>query len=60
MSKTVKNITKKDLAIPDVGVVKAGDTVKVPNDFNNPNFKEEKATPKTATTAAPKKRSTSK
>jgi len=37
-NKVVKNITEQDLTIPDVGVVKSGETVEVPVDFNNPNF----------------------
>ena len=37
-TKVVKNITEQDLTIVDVGVVKAGETVTVQDDFNNPNF----------------------
>ena len=38
MSKIVKNISGQDLVIPNVGVVKAGETKKVNDDFNNANF----------------------
>ena len=33
-----KNISNKDLSIPDVGIVEAGDTVELPETFNNVNF----------------------
>ena len=36
--KTVKNISEQDLAIPEFGVIKAGKTATVPDEFNNPNF----------------------
>lgn len=38
--KTVKNKTEQDLFIPMIGLVKAGQTVQVPEEFNNPNFEE--------------------
>lgn len=38
MSKKVKNVSGQDLALINIGVVKAGETVTVPDDFNNPNF----------------------
>lgn len=38
MSKTVKNITESELSLPNIGVVAAGETVTVPDDFHNPNF----------------------
>lgn len=43
MSKKVKNISGQSLAIPDVGVVKAGDMVTVSDDFHNPNFEVAKS-----------------
>ncbi len=33
-----KNITKNDLMIPDFGIVKAGETVEMPDGFHNVNF----------------------
>lgn len=41
--KLVKNISEQDLSIPDVGVIKAGETGTVPDDFNNPNFEVAKS-----------------
>lgn len=38
MSKIVKNISDNELALVGIGVVKAGETVTVPDNFNNPNF----------------------
>lgn len=43
MSKVVKNISGKTLAIPDIGTVEAGETITVPDDFRNPNFAEAKS-----------------
>jgi len=34
----VKNISKKDLAIPGIGIVKAGEIINVPKGFYNANF----------------------
>ena len=34
-----QNITKQDLAIPNVGIVKAGEVKEMPKGFNNANFK---------------------
>ncbi len=36
--KTVKNISDQDLSIPQFGVIKAGETATVSDEFNNPNF----------------------
>lgn len=36
--KTVKNVSDQDLAIPDFGIIKAGETADVADEFNNPNF----------------------
>jgi len=33
-----KNITKNDLSIPDIGIVKAGETREMPDGFHNLNF----------------------
>jgi len=33
-----KNITDKDLAIPGIGIVKAGEEVETDENFNNANF----------------------
>ena len=33
-----KNITKKDLTVPEVGIVKAGETVETKVKINNSNF----------------------
>jgi|GEM_PF-2077048 len=33
-----KNITKKDLYLNEIGLVKAGETVKTKDEINNPNF----------------------
>ncbi len=41
--KTVKNISNKPLAIPNIGIVDAGDTVAVPDSFHNPNFEVAKS-----------------
>ncbi len=41
--KEVKNISNKDLSIPEVGICKAGETVRVPDSFNNPNFEVAKS-----------------
>ena len=38
--KEVTNISNKELHIVGTGTVKAGETIKVPKDFNNANFKE--------------------
>jgi hypothetical protein len=35
-----KNITDKDLSIPDFGIVKAGETVDLPAGFHNANFEQ--------------------
>lgn len=40
--KLVKNISDQELAIPNVGVVGAGQTIEVDGDFNNANFVEVK------------------
>lgn len=37
-TKEVKNITEKDLTVIGIGIVKAGETVKVPVGFHNANF----------------------
>lgn len=37
-TKVVKNISGQDLVIPNVGLVKAGETIKVSKDFHNGNF----------------------
>ena len=44
--KKVKNISSQELSIPEIGIVKAGETITVPEDFNNANFEvvEEKIT----------------
>lgn len=59
MSKKVKNISGKSLAIPNIGVVKADHTVTVPDDFHNPNFEvaksEKPAEAKNKAGNAPKK-----
>jgi hypothetical protein len=39
-TKKVKNISDSELAIVGVGMVKAGEIIEVPADFNNPNFAE--------------------
>ncbi len=33
-----KNISDKDLSIPGIGIVKAGEEVELPEGFNNANF----------------------
>lgn len=33
-----KNITKDDLSVPDVGIIKAGETAEMPDGFHNFNF----------------------
>jgi hypothetical protein len=38
-----KNTTKEELTIPNVGIVKPGEIVELPDDFNNANFKREGA-----------------
>lgn len=38
-TKIVKNITERDLTVIGVGIVKAGETAKVPVTFHNVNFK---------------------
>lgn len=48
-TKVVRNISENELVIPNIGVVKAGDTIEVPADFNNANFVEVKKEPKTET-----------
>lgn len=40
--KNVVNITETDLFVRGIGLVKAGEEVTVPADFNNANFKEVK------------------
>lgn len=55
MSKEVKNVSDTALAIPGVGIAEPGATIKVPDDFNNPNFKDVKEAP---ASAAPKPTST--
>lgn len=35
-----KNITKKDLTIPDVGLVKSGEIKEMPDGFHNVNFEK--------------------
>lgn len=35
-----KNITKENLSIPDFGIVKAGETAELPENFNNINFEK--------------------
>jgi len=44
MKKTYKNISKKDLTIPNIGVVKSGETFEIEGDVTiaNRNFKEVK------------------
>lgn len=39
---TFKNISGRDLIIPDVGIVKAGETVELPDTFRNGNFERVK------------------
>lgn len=44
-----KNITKKDLTLPNIGIVKAGETVQTKEKINNKNFelvKENTQTPR--------------
>lgn len=41
--KVVKNISNQDLAIVDIGLCKAGETIEVPSDFHNANFVEVEA-----------------
>jgi len=38
MSKQVKNISGQTLSVVDIGFVESGETIKVPDDFNNANF----------------------
>ncbi len=40
MSKIVKNISDKKLAIPNVGEVEAGETIEVSDGFHNANFED--------------------
>ena len=40
MAKIVKNTSDQDLAIVGVGLVKAGETVEVSDEFHNANFVE--------------------
>lgn len=35
-----KNITKNELTVPNVGVVKPGEIVETPEDFHNINFEK--------------------
>jgi hypothetical protein len=39
-TKIVKNISDTGLAIVGIGYVKSGETIEVPEDFNNANFEE--------------------
>ena len=56
MSKVVKNLTDQDLTLPNIGIAKAGETIKVPDDFHNGNFEEVKpSSPPGATVATTKK-----
>lgn len=48
MRKTVKNISDEILSIPNVGKVSPGETIEVPEDFNNPNFEVVKGKKKDA------------
>ncbi len=34
----VKNISDRDLAVPNMGVVASGETIEVDEEFNNSNF----------------------
>jgi hypothetical protein len=34
-----KNITKIDLELPNIGIVKAGEVIELPKGLNNANFK---------------------
>jgi hypothetical protein len=36
-----KNIASRDQAIPGVGIVKAGETVELPDSFHNANFERQ-------------------
>lgn len=38
--KQVKNISKQDLSLESIGIVKQGETVEVKDSFNNANFEE--------------------
>lgn len=38
--KKFKNISGKDLTIPEVGIIKAGETKRLKDDFRNANFEE--------------------
>lgn len=38
--KEVKNISDQDLSLEGIGMVKKGETVKVPDGFSNANFEE--------------------
>lgn len=40
--KTVKNISEQELAIPNYGVVKSGETITVEDTFSNANFENVK------------------
>lgn len=35
-----KNITKQDLSVPGVGIVRAGETAEMPEGFHNVNFEK--------------------
>ena len=41
--KKFKNKSDRDLIIPDVGIVKAGEIVELPDGFHNANFEPVKA-----------------
>jgi hypothetical protein len=42
--KKFKNKSDRDLIIPDVGIVKAGEIVELPDGFHNANFEPVKPT----------------
>lgn len=35
-----KNISNEELTLPEIGVVKAGETIEAPEGFNNANFEK--------------------
>jgi hypothetical protein len=40
-----KNISKEDLTLVNVGIVKSGEVVELPEDFHNANFEKIKKQP---------------
>jgi len=50
-----KNVSKKDLAIPGIGLVKSGQTKEMPKGFHNANFERVKKVEPGKVIESPKK-----